>query len=62
LARSIASLIPTPNLRRILPLSGLANRRKQPERYMTWGNLLKIVLKQLTTQSKNDIFINIALQ
>jgi hypothetical protein len=41
LARSIASLIPTPKLRHILPalvllrkpLSGLAKRRKQPERY-----------------------------
>jgi hypothetical protein len=43
LARSIAPLIPTPKLRHILPaqvllrkpLSGLAKRRKQPERYAT---------------------------
>jgi hypothetical protein len=42
LARSFALLIPTPKLRHILPalvlfhkpLSGLAKRRKQPERYV----------------------------
>jgi hypothetical protein len=50
-ARSIASLIPTQNLRHVLPalvllrkpLSGLAKRRKQPERYVQW--VLKLVDK-----------------
>jgi hypothetical protein len=44
-ARSFASLIPTPLLRHILPalvllrkpLSGLAKRRKQPERYVQFA-------------------------
>jgi hypothetical protein len=51
LARSIASLIPTPKLRHILPapvllrkpLYGLAKRRKQPERYVQFA--LKFVGK-----------------
>jgi hypothetical protein len=59
LARSIASLIPTPKLRHILPalvllrkpLSGLAKRRKQPERYVPFPlNFFAEFFKNLLTK------------